>query len=305
MGSQIEPAERHRFVTHTEDLVSPKAVAGLYSRAEMLARMPMPLQRWIVSHAGGEEYMGFVVEPYCFFLAYEITDEAAASRLLPADYRLVETAMFADETPRYCAILGAFNVHASVFWGARVELYLIAENTRTGMLTWVICDYESNTINYDPGEGFSAATTSRAVVTTSHAGEVIIDVRSKERANHLEVTASVPAGTTRGLDQRLWIDGNLSVDYGGRLMHEGSEPFGLIFDPGEMAQALHLPVESVDVRKNTFGAEFRAAEPFEAACFPYAQHFLTTSYPASRPIHDQESLEKALRTQLQQAAAQE
>ena len=36
-----------------------------------------------------------------------------------------------------------------MFWGCRVELYLVAENTRTGMLTWVICDYESNTINYD------------------------------------------------------------------------------------------------------------------------------------------------------------
>ena len=66
------------------------------------------------------------------------------------DYVLVPTPMFANGEPRYAAILGAFTVHTSVFWGCRVELYLVAENTRTGMLTWVICDYESNTISYDP-----------------------------------------------------------------------------------------------------------------------------------------------------------
>lgn len=291
----MEPSERRRFVTNTEDRVSPKAVGALYGRAEMLARMPLGLQRWIVSHARGEELMGFVVEPYCFFLSYEITDEDAAARMLPPDYRLVETAMFADEKPRLCAILGAFTIHTSVFWGARVELYLIAENTRTGMLTWVICDYESNTINYDPGEGFSAATTSRAVITTSHAGEVIIDVRSKERPQALELTASVPAGAMSALEQRLWIEGNLSVDYGGRLMHAGSDPFGLIFDPGEMTQALRIPLDAVEVHSNTFGTRFRADEPFEAACFPYAQHFLTTSYPQPSAIRDQAALEEAVR----------
>ncbi|GAA1469147.1 hypothetical protein [Microbacterium thalassium] len=297
MGPGIDASALRRFIAHTEAKVSPKDVAGLYGRAEMLARMPMRLQEWIVSHAGarGEEYMGFVVEPYAFFLAYEVVDPDAAARLLPPGYRLVPAAMFAGETPRLCAILGAFNVHASVFWGARVELYLIAENTRTGMMTWVICDYESNTINYDPGEGFSGATADRAVITTSHTGEVIVDVRSDHRPNRLEVTASLPAGATRALDQRLWIEGNLSVDYGGRLMHEGSEPFGLIFDPGEMARALHVPLEAVEVARNTFGAAFRADEPFEAACFPYAQHFLTTSYPRASAIHDEHALVDAVR----------
>jgi len=77
------------------------------------------------------------------FLAHEIRDELVASRLLPPGYRLVPSAMFADDEPRRCAILGAFKVHASVFWGAQVELYLIAEDLWTGTLAWVICDYES------------------------------------------------------------------------------------------------------------------------------------------------------------------
>ena len=295
MGSRVEPSHLRQFVMETERRVSPKDVAKLYSRAEMLAKLPLSTQRWIVAHAGGDPYVGFVVEPYCLFLAYEIDDRAAARMQLPAHYELVPTAMFAGGEPRYCAILGAFNVHSSVFWGSRVELYLIAEDTRTGMLSWVICDYESNTINYDPGEGFSGSTTSHAVITTSHAGEVLVDVRSNERPNHLSVSAALPGAPMRPLDERLWIDGNLSVDYGGRLRAADSVPFGLIFDPGEMEQALHIPLDEVVIEQNTFGAGILSSAPFEVACFPYAQHFLTTSYPQASPIHDQEALEEAVR----------
>jgi hypothetical protein len=39
-----------------------------------------------------------------------------------------------------------------------------------------------------------------------------------------------------------------------------------------------------------------APEPFEAACFPYAQHFLTTSYPRETPIADGEALLNAARS---------
>jgi hypothetical protein len=295
MGTSLETSVLLRFVELTELKVSPKDVAKLYARAEMLARLPLSLQRWIVGRAGGDPYMGFVVEPYCLFLAYEIDDPAAAAALLPPGYELVPTSMFADGQPRHCAILGAFNLHASVFWGSRIELYLIAEHTATGMLTWIICDYESNTINYDPGQGFSGATTSRSVITTTHAGEVLVDVQSKERPNSLRVTAALPGAAMRPLDQRLWVDGNLSVDYGGRLADDASVPFGLIFDPGEMAQALHVPLGATAVEENTFGAGFLAAEPFEVACFPYAQHFLTTSYPQASPIRDEEALLGAAR----------
>lgn len=301
MTTRVEPAQRHQFIAHTERKVSPREVAKLYPRAEMLAKLPLPAQRWIITRAGGDPYVGFVVEPYCLFLAYEIDDPAAARALLPPGYELVETSMFADGQPRLCAIIGAFTVHSSVFWGNRIELYLIAENTSTGMLTWLICDYESNTINYDPGEGFSGATTSRAVITTSHAGEVIVDVASKETANELTLVAELPEAPMRPLDQRLWIDGNLSVDYGGRLMDAQSIPFGLIFDPGEMERALDVPLDAVSIATNTFGAGFLADEPFEVACFPYAQHFLTTSYPQASPIKDETALVDAVRRHAEDA----
>ncbi len=291
----MNEADLHRFVRLTEEMVSPREVGRLYQRAEMLARLPVPLQKMIVARAGGDDpSIGFVVEPYCFFLAYEIEDMTEASGQLPPHYELVPAAIFDDTEPRYCAIVGAFNIHTSVFWGSRVELYVIAQDQRTGMMTWIICDYESNTINYDPGQGFSGATTSRSVVTTTHAGDVVVDVSGASGSNRISCIANLHAAATMPLEQRLWVEGNLSVDYGGRLMDPGSQPFGLVFDPDEMRQAMQIPLDAVAIEENTFGESFIAAEPFEAACFPYAQHFLTSSFPTSTPIRDRADLEQAV-----------
>jgi hypothetical protein len=292
----VDRSDLLRFIKSTENSISPKAVGRLYQRAEMLGRLPVSVQKWIVDRAGGDEpHIGFVVEPYSFFLAYPIEDEVAASKLLPPGYELLPTAMFEGTEPRPCGIIAAFNVHTSVFWGNRVEFYLIAENKTTGMLSWVICDYESNTISYDPGQGFSGSSTSRSVVTTSHSGEVIVDVKSERSRNHIASVASLDAASMRPLDQRLWLEGNLSVDYGGRLLDEDSVPFGLIFDPGEVERALHIPLDAVEVETNTFGDGLLAGEPFEACCFPYAQHFQTTSFPVSSPIKDREGLERTVK----------
>ena len=285
-----------RFIKVTEKLVSPKAVGKLYGRAEMLSKLPVGVQKRIVARASKDgSRIGFVVEPYSFFLAYEIRDEAEANRQLPPGYELLPTAMFEGTEPRLCGVVGAFNVHTSVFWGSRVELSLIAENTKTGMLSWVICDYESNTISYDPGQGFSGSSTGHSVFTTAHSGEVIVDVKSEQSRNHIAAVADLGAASMRPLDQRLWLEGNLSVDYGGRLLDRGSVPFGLIFDPGEVQQALHIPLDAVTIEANTFGDTLLAGEPFEACCFPFAQHYQTTSFPESSPITDRESLERAAR----------
>ena len=284
-----------RFVKQTEDMISPREVGKLHQRAEMLSRLPVPLQKVIVARASGDDpSIGFVVEPYCFFLTYEIADVDEAVRQLPPHYELVPAAIFESTAPRYCAIVGAFNIHTSVFWGSRVELYLIAEDQRSGMMSWIICDYESNTINYDPGQGFSAATTSRSIVTTTHRGDVVLDVVGASGTNRIATVASLRAASMEPLEQRLWVEGNLSVDYGGRLKDPGSVPFGLVFDPDEMRQALQLPLDDVTVEENTFGSSYLADEPFEAACFPYAQHFLTSSFPTESPITDRAGLEDAI-----------
>ena len=292
----MDRSELIRFTKSTEQLVSPRAVGRLYQRAEMLGRLPVSVQKRIVRRASSDdEFIGFIVEPYAFFLAYEIEDEAAAQTQLPPGYELLPTAMFAGTEPRLCGIVAAFNVHTSVFWGSRVELYLIAENRATGLLSWVIVDYESNTISYDPAQGFSGSSTSHAVVTTTYAGDVVVDVKSERSRNHISTVANLETAAMRPLEQRLWLEGNLSVDYGGRLLDQDSVPFGLLFSPGEVERALHVPLEAVEVEKNTFGERFLASQPFESCCFPFAQHFQTTSFPEPTPVTDREGLERRVR----------
>jgi hypothetical protein len=299
----VDRAEFIRFTKSTERLVSPRTVGRLYQRAEMLSRLPVGMQKRIVRRASDDgSFIGFVVEPYSFFLAYEVVDTAAANAQLPPGYELVPTAMFAGTSPRPCGIVAAFNVHTSVFWGSRVEFYLIAENQASGLLSWVICDYESNTISFDPGQGFSRSSTSHAVVTTTYGGDVVIDVKSARGPNHLATVASLETASMRSLDQRLWLEGNLSVDYGGRMLDQDSVPFGLLFEPGEVERGLHVPLEAVQTERNTFGHGMLAEEPFEACCFPYAQHFQTTGFPAPSSVTDRASLERALRRLTPEAA---
>ena len=55
------------------------------------------------------------------------------------------------------------------------------------------------------------------MVTTSYAGDLIVDVQSAHGPNQSTGVADLNRGTMRPLDQRLWLEGNLSVDYGGPL----------------------------------------------------------------------------------------
>ena len=201
--------------------------------------------------------------------------------------------MFTDTPYRPCAIISAFNVHTTVFWGNRVEFYLIAENSKTGLLSWIIIEYESNTHSYDPKEGLIGPSTSHSVVTTSYQGEIIVDVASAKSDNNLNLVVDLKNGVLTELDNRLWIEGNLSVDYGGELQ-QSTKPFSLIFDPQEMTQALKLPLVDISLCTNTFGIGVLSPMPFEVACFPYAQHFVTTIVPRSTSMRTAEDLEQAV-----------
>jgi len=283
-----------RYIKNTEKMVVPAMVATTTQGSAFLRKLPLRLQRYIANRgARSNPYMSFVVEPYAAFLAFEITDAEAASKILPPGYSLFSSAMFTDTAARPCAIVSAFNVHTNVFWGNRVEFYLIAENCNTGLLSWVIVEYESNTHSYEPSRGFIAPSTKPSVVTTSYAGEIIIDVASAECGNSLAFVADLNHAVSTELDQRLWVEGNLSVDYGGALQ-QCTKPFSLIFDPQEMARALKLPLEDISLCTNTFGAGMLDPRPFEAACFPYAQHFVTTSTPTATTMRTAEDLERAV-----------
>jgi len=283
-----------RYIKNTEKMVVPERVATTTMGSAFLRKLPLRLQRYIVNKgARTNPYMSFVVEPYAVFLAFEIVDAEAAEKLLPPGYSLFPSAMFTDTPARPCAIIGAFNVHTSVFWGSRVEFYIIGENCKTGLVSWVISEYESNTHSYEPSKGFVGPSATHSVVTTSYAGEVIVDMASATSENGLVLTADLNNAVRTDLDQRLWVEGNLSVDYGGELQ-ECTKPFSLVFDPGEMTHALKLPLDDISLCHNTFGGGMLAPMPFEAACFPYAQHFVTTSVPTATSMRTAEDLEQAV-----------
>jgi hypothetical protein len=290
----MNPNELRRFIKVTEKMVIPEKVATVTQGSSMLRKLPLRLQRYIVDRgARTNPYMSFIVEPYATFLSFEIINSSVVEQLLPPNYSLYPSAMFSGTLKRPCAIVSAFNVHTSVFWGSRVEFYIIAENCKTGLLSWIISKYESNTHSYDPSQGFIGPSTLHSVITTSYLGEIIIDVVSARSKDSLVLVADMKHGELNELDQRLWVEGNLSVDYGGELQ-QCTKPFSLVFDPKEMASALKIPLNDISICTNTFGAGALDTKPFEVACFPYAQHFVTTSVPTATSMKTANDLEKAV-----------
>ncbi|MEM8860418.1 MAG: hypothetical protein AAGD96_19000 [Chloroflexota bacterium] len=286
----MDKSDLNQFIKNTEKTVLPSKVGPLYPWAERLGRLPKKWQKFFIERGSkNDPFIGFVVEPYSFFISFEITDLQLAQTKLPLGYELAACSMFEGGEPKHCAIFSVFNVRSSVFWGNRLELNLIARSTKTGRLSWVIADYESNTISFDPGQGFSGSTTKHSVVTTSYKGEVIIDIESHTSGNKIALVADLQAAKQRPLNRPLWVDGNLAVDYGGDL-EEDSPPFALIFDPDEMNQALNIPPDQIELEHNTFSSEMLKPEPFEALYFPYTKHFLTTSFPIVSTLENEKDL---------------
>ena len=186
----MKKEDLRRFIKTTEMMVVPAKVASVTQGSGMLRKLPLRLQKYISDRgARSNPYMSFIVEPYAVFLSFEIMDTETAERFLPPNYSLVPSAMFGDTSKRPCAIVGAFNVHTSVFWGSRVEYYMVAENSETGLLSWIIIEYESNTHSYDPSQGFIGPSTSHSVVTTSYLGEIIVDIAAAKSDNGLTLIA--------------------------------------------------------------------------------------------------------------------
>lgn len=285
--------DRVGFIKLTEKLVSPERVANLFKNAQMLRKLPQHLQKYIMKKGSkSEPFISFIVEPYSLFLAYEILDEAQIYSFLPKDYELVETSMFEGQPQKKSVLIGAFNVHTSVFWGNRVELYIIARNKRTNLISWIIHEYESNTISYDPVRGFLLPSTEHSILTTSFLGEVILDVVSKESKNVLQINAQLNRENMKPLNQELWIDGNFSIDYSGEAKNVQTKPFGLIFDPDEMKEAIEISPDKVDIISNTFLEGLISKAPFEVLCFPYAQHFYTSTIPMENSMKNKSDLEQ-------------
>ena len=120
------------YAKGVEKLVDPMEVGKVMFFQTKMRRLPVWVQRKIVTSATKKaDKMPFVVEPYCSFLFYEITEPEKMQQFLPSGFRPAKSAIFDGDKPKYYGIVTMFRVHSSVFWGARTEFYLVAENEET------------------------------------------------------------------------------------------------------------------------------------------------------------------------------
>lgn len=279
------------FLRRSEGMISPPGVARMYQASEFLAGLPLWIQKKMVARGSRKNpYMGFVVEPWSLFLSFPVDPEEVGP-WIPRGYRLRDTSFFAQDVPGPRAILGCFAVRTSVFQGVRFELYLIGEHPGSGLPTWLIGGYGSDTVNYEPGTGFRRPNLERCLHTTNFKGQILSFMESTDHRTGLDITASLDHTRRRSLDPSLWVDGNLSVDYSGDLGDGSTEPFGLVFDPREMDSALEIPVEDLDIRGLRFGFLADHHRPVAACTFPWAQHFVTTTFPSGHGLRTRQDLE--------------
>lgn len=265
------------FAYGSERLVEPIEVGRIHYLQRWLRKLPQFLQRKIVTSASKKApKMGFVVEPYAFFLFYEIEDLDAANALLPDGFEVAKSRAFAGDEERYYGIVSIFRLHASTFWGARSEFYVMAKNTKTGLMSWVILDYVSDTISYDQKHGLRSAEAKRAVITTTCEGKLLADIANQADGRRVACEASLQNPRLRTLDEAMWIEGNTSIAYGREIASDG-KLFSLTFMPEEMSQAWEIPLESVVVEEMTWFPEVFNGKLRQAACFPFAQHMLSDS----------------------------
>lgn len=285
------------FAKGVERMVDPVTVGSIHFFQQFYGMLPSAVQRKMLASASETTpYMGFVVEPYAFFLFYEVTDEVRASALLPSGFKLARTAVFEGDEPVCCAIASFFRVHTSAFWGARAELYLIAEDERTGLLSWIIVDYMSDTISYDGAHGLRAPSAPHSVVTTSSDGRVLVDMQAADDGRRMAFSASLAGARMAKLDWRLRIEGNLSVGYGRQLSDGSADTFSLTFFPEEMTEALDVPLGNLAMECAAWHADLLAAQPVRLACFPFAQHVLSDSPGHASGHATEEELVRAARS---------
>lgn len=287
----MEKTTSKQFIKGVERLIKPSDVTAIVFFNSFTRLLPIVVQKKLMAKTAKQiPHMGFVVEPYSFFLCYPIIDLDAAKRLISDEYKIVKTRIFTDDEPNYYIIFGCVTAHTSAFWGTRIEMYVMAENTTTNLLTWVIVDYDTNTNSYDPRHGLVAANSIDSVMTTSFDGKLFVDMKRADGSRRLATEADITSGTMTTLDQRLWLEGNLSIDYGIQLNDAHTKPFALTFDPDEVKQALRIPLSAVTTEENSWHPGIFASKPTQVVCFPYAQHFVTDSFPQESNITDKAKL---------------
>ena len=285
----------NRFAKGTERLIDPITVGSAHTAQRYVGSLPLGLQRHVLEKASARTpYMGFVVEPYALLLFFRLQDEEHATSLLPKGFRLARTSVFAGDDEDAYAILSFFRVRTSTFWGSRAELYLVAQDEKTGLLTWVIVDYLSDTISYDRAHGLRGPSAPGSVMTSTVDGTVLAEFADGEGARDVAVCAKLGRANPRDLNARLWVEGNTSIAYGPHLSPDGPALFSLTFPRAEMASAWEIPPSDLRVERLEWEGTLISGQPESVVCFPHAQHLLSDSPGASSSYASTDALEQAV-----------
>lgn len=281
-----------KFIKSVEKMVDPISSGTLHFMQGFSDMLPASVQSKVVKNsAKTSNVMGFIVDPYCYFLCYKITDLDYFEKLLPKNFRLTKSSVFKGDEEEYYFIIGSFNARTSAFYGNRVEAYVIAENMDTGLTSWIIVDYISNTISFDSRDGLTPASSS-SIITTDFDGNVIVDTEDLRDGKKLKFISNISSGNKRELDSKLWVDGNLSVAYSNNYSSSG-DVFGLKFDTQEMASALEI--DNVLDLNNEWYSNYIEEKPNKLVCFPYAQHFISDSPGATSDISNKQMLDSYIK----------
>ncbi len=276
------------YAKGVERLVNPMEVGKVLYMQTKMRYLPIWMQKKIVTMASRKaSKMPFVVEPYCTFLFYEIPEPEKIQRYLPGGFTPAKTAVFEGGPEKYYGIVTMFRIHTSVFWGARTEFYLVAENMETGLLSWIMCDYISDTISYDEKHGLKSPDASDAVMMTTCEGDFVCDMKDETGRKYAKCEMSLMSSRMKPLNQRLWIEGNTSIAYGRTSGETDGDLFSLTFFPEEMKQALEVPIPDVRMA-DVYCNVGRVGGILErAVSFPFAQHMLSDS-PGQRTHYGSE-----------------
>ncbi|MBN1801592.1 MAG: hypothetical protein JW891_08820 [Candidatus Lokiarchaeota archaeon] len=290
--------ENTNFIRKTESLVKPKDVTTISYLSGSIKKLPNKIQyKFMQSGKKKVPYMGFIVDPYSVFLSFKITNTLAAQEMLPDGYELAETSFYNNDAKIPMAIASVFHARTSGFIGMRAEFYVIARNKETGLLSWIICDYETNTNSYDPKNGFCGYTCDPSIYTITPFGKLMLDIKNPSHNKEFIVLVDLKKGNSRELDESLWIEGNLTVDYGGELKSDLSEPFSLIFDPDMLKDALSIPIQCVSIISNSYLANIiDSSKPVDTLIFPYSQHFIIKQDLKKHGIQSQSELDHQIRS---------
>ena len=287
----MEIQHEDKFIKGVENLIRPMKVSNLLFFQNLKGLLPPFLLRRLLHRASrNTPYIGFVIEPYSLFLFFRLRDHEYAKSVLPDRYELARTTLFVDDEPDYYMGMGNLGTRASTFWGTRQEVYLIATDKITGLLSFIFIDILSNTIIALPSRGIADPNCTRALFTTSSKGEVYLDIQEEKTGRKFALTGSIKRGKIRRLDPELWVMGNTSIGHSKDLVQGEDRPFAVIFDPAEVEEALDIPPEDMHIIDNTLFPGLAEPEPSKVICFPFAQHYIADSPGCYTTVKDRDDL---------------